>query len=697
MTYLSPPRIGFVGRDAMTNPSTANNEDEIHLLDYDNVTLVNPPKVVWPKDSPGGPPLAPMSDAAYRQWMTSMFTFSPAVGKGKMPEWRPAMPGAWNYWGDHLTTFGTASVNSVWLGDEPVLDAGADPLIGARVIYNARIVDLDPADTYTTQFVCAHFALLGRDSTGAEAELLSGILTTSFTRFLNFYRLKGAGTFQSVIANEGLTFIDDSRAPNSPAFRALRDGCRQADGLLLRHCLFAMEAANDMPALYSQFQQGAQPTNPKFGSVVGTVGVWHATDMPSTPVGRLLHKPGPPFFPRKTMPMANQTESLPRVKSHADVERVSPPLYADADHFRIGADAPVDAGSAHPITQILPGDPEYLGPAVAVVANDRVLLDLLTTFPEVEVPKGHPPPPDPFEKADYGDVSLVLYDGEGRVELGRVLYDRAAYERGAGVSVVRFPAEFASRVAAGSLRLEDAQQNTLLQEIECPEIEAEQLATYVDLAPAAEGGKPSATATLRLRAFVKGKPSDQPVQVRVQRWHDHRPPGEINSLNPLVVMGLGVTDKQVGQEPPVTIPADGTYDLAATFTEPGCFKLRFIPEGMPAPSDPEWAVEYFAAVRALPHDDYSAISDEKLTWDYVYEQVFSYYAILYPVMGGIIPWGPANIPSDPERVGQFASLMYEAVDARHLGTALQMPITRELSAGKRALVQRWCRLQLTTK
>jgi hypothetical protein len=65
-------------------------------------------------------------------------------------------------------------------------------------------------------------------------------------------------------------------------------------------------------------------------------------------------------------------------------------------------------------------------------------------------------------------------------------------------------------------------------------------------------------------------------------------------------------------------------------------------------------------------------------------------------MSTIIPWGPENTPHDQQRVAQFAALIREAVDERRLGTALQMPITRELSAGKRELLKRWCARELST-
>jgi hypothetical protein len=50
MSYITGPRIGFIATDAMTNPSTANNENVIHLLDIPNVAYLNPPAVKPPAD-----------------------------------------------------------------------------------------------------------------------------------------------------------------------------------------------------------------------------------------------------------------------------------------------------------------------------------------------------------------------------------------------------------------------------------------------------------------------------------------------------------------------------------------------------------------------------------------------------------------------------------------------------------------------
>jgi hypothetical protein len=673
VSYLSRPRIGFIAIDAMTNPSTANNENVIHLLDYDNVALLNPPVI-------DGVTLPEMSDAAYREWMTTLIASSAPVDQledPQQPNWQPTMPGYWNYWGDHLTTFGDARVNSVWIDDDPVTAPGSDPLLGAHVTFNARIVDTDPADTFTTQFVAAAFGVVARNARGELAEVIRGVPRTSFTRWLNFFRYRGAGTFQTVVPKDTLTFADEGEAPESAAFAALRDGALQGGGLLLRYCLYGMSERRNMLEMYDRFQQGEAAVNPKIGHVLGTIGVWNGTDMATAPVGRILQQPGPPFFGS-----AQESDHGPRlrVKTHEDVERFATPgMQLRSQGRRLGC-----AGK--------------VGPAVAVVEGSRVVLDLLTAFPEIgcdETATG-----DPFEKHDFGPVRLELvYDAGGgptTAVLGPVEYSRATYERLAGVWEVPFdPASEAGRnIDAGWLQLSTSAGRTLLREIEVVQVETDDRAIYLDLEP--DGGGLRAQGTALLRVFSKGKPIEEPVTLEVQHWNDVQRPGEANSVNPLVVTACQI-EEQPGDSFEVTVPPPGELKIPVGADAAGCYKLRFIPPGMHGdPHSPNFAVEYFTDFRVLPHDDYGGVRDEEITFDFVYREVFSYYAILYPVMSTIIPWGPDNTPHDPERVAQFAALISEAVDESRLGTALEMPITRELSAGKRQLLKRWCALQLRT-
>jgi hypothetical protein len=671
MSYLAKPRIGFFASDAMTNPSTANNENVLHLLDYDNVKLINPPAVE-------GGDLPRMSDAAYREWMTTLITYSDPLDQipdPTQPNWRPAMPGYWNYWGDHMTTFGGATVTSAWLDDEPVTTPGSDPLLGANVVFNARIVDLNPADTYCSLFVAAGFSVIGPDVEGNLAELMRGVPTTAMTRWLNFYRYYGAGTFQAVIPNAGLSFIDEARAPDSPALRALREGARGGGGLLLRWCFYGMKAAKSMTDMYDLFQQGQPAVNPKVGRVVGSIGIWNGTDVVSAPVARILQQPGPPYFPATGELEAEERRHL-RVKTHDDVERVVTP------------------GNLLHATNAEVACVKNMGPAAAVVLGNRVALDLNTAFPEITCDPTATG--DPFQKYDFGTVNLELVDGSGSVAvLGSVQYDVQTYQQLGGVWEVPFdPAsEAGQHISDGFFQLRDEAGTVLLREVDVAQIVTDDQAVYLDLVQTGDGLKAAGTAELRV--FAKGEPITEPIRISVERWNDVQNPGKANSVNPLVVTATEIGEERSADVFTLDVPAGGRVDVPVEADRPGCYKLRYIAPGMDvSPSQPAWAVEYFSCFRVLPYDDYSHVADTDLTFDFVYDEVFSYYSILFPVMARIIPWGPANTPHDPERVEQFASLILQAVDESRLGTALEMPITRELSAGKRALLQRWCALQL---
>jgi hypothetical protein len=157
----------------------------------------------------------------------------------------------------------------------------------------------------------------------------------------------------------------------------------------------------------------------------------------------------------------------------------------------------------------------------------------------------------------------------------------------------------------------------------------------------------------------------------------------------------------------ITIPGGGQAKLTIQPHAPGCYKIRFIPPGatkhnIPSSGCPEatpdFTIEFYSNYRVLPTDDYSSYTDEQINnWPFMFEHVFGYYALFYPVMSTIIPWGPKNAPEDEERVREFAALMKYVVDEKLLKSPLAMPITRELSAGKRKLIQRWCDLQLQPK
>jgi hypothetical protein len=443
----------------------------------------------------------------------------------------------------------------------------------------------------------------------------------------------------------------------SAGLQALRDGAAAGGGLLLRYCLYDMQAGVKMPEMYDAFRMGDYAQNPKVGYVLGTIGVWNGSDMTTAPVGRILQQPG---WPNKPEPLSAEASSI-HVASHGDLERLHTP--GTKDHATLAA---------------LP-DQTMVGPAVAVVHDDVVVLDVLTTFPE-QAPRN-------MTKVDYGDVELVA----GETVVGTVPYHQATYEAQAGVVELPLSAEARRAIAEGSLALRDQHGQELLREVGVMQVETDDRGVYLDMEK--EGETATARGTVHIRVFDRGEPAADPCTITVQVVGDDMHLGVANSTDPLVVQQNQLHWKVLEQHT-IDVPAGGEADVPFTSTESGCRKLRFLPRGMAVPHAPQFQVELYANVRVLPFHDYDDTPDEEITWDYVYRHVFSYYGILYPIMSLIIPWGPDDLPNDPVRVAQFAAIMKQAVDERYLGTALSMPITRELDAGKRRLVQRWCDLQM---
>jgi len=137
--------------------------------------------------------------------------------------------------------------------------------------------------------------------------------------------------------------------------------------------------------------------------------------------------------------------------------------------------------------------------------------------------------------------------------------------------------------------------------------------------------------------------------------------------------------------------ANGDLRLTVTGVEPGMCILLFTPDGAPPPPAnltgfaPAWTWLTFVHVRVLPSDaDLDAIPDDQVTWDLVYDKVLRYYYRMYPTMDAHLP---LNDRAACERAAQMLLLL---TDTSAWDSTLYMPITRELSDGKRRLLHRWC-------
>ena len=144
----------------------------------------------------------------------------------------------------------------------------------------------------------------------------------------------------------------------------------------------------------------------------------------------------------------------------------------------------------------------------------------------------------------------------------------------------------------------------------------------------------------------------------------------------------------------VTVPAGGQLTLNLTALRPGVSLIRFTDPNNKVSPNFCWDNTDYSIVRILPFDDYSSVPDATINnWDYIYAEVFGFYSVLYPLMSKVIPWGPDGAPNNPAEVKQFASQLLAFTDPSMWNTTIYMPITRDLSGGKRELLRRWCNLQ----
>jgi hypothetical protein len=87
----------------------------------------------------------------------------------------------------------------------------------------------------------------------------------------------------------------------------------------------------------------------------------------------------------------------------------------------------------------------------------------------------------------------------------------------------------------------------------------------------------------------------------------------------------------------------------------------------------------------LPKDDYSSISDGDLTFAFVYQEVLRYYHLTYPAMSKVF------LLNDEATVTSQAAAILHVIAKDSWPRYGYMPRTRELSDGKRTLLERWCR------
>jgi len=292
--------------------------------------------------------------------------------------------------------------------------------------------------------------------------------------------------------------------------------------------------------------------------------------------------------------------------------------------------------------------PIALGPAVAGVddAARCVTLDLVNTFPEVD---------ESCSKAFLGEAVLRLRNGTGMLDIGPVAYDQTTYEQTAGIAEVPFDPTLAPAIAAGELVLTTGKGGEMLAEAAVM-VESDDRCIYL---------QQGESATARFAALARGAPLVEPVRLLV-----------------MDEPGADARDRVV--EIPEAIDVGGKADNTLTLraANPGCIVIRLARS--PGARRLDTARDPYISVRVLPTDDYEHRRDDEITFGLVYQEVLRYYHLLHPAMSRRLDL------SDEGAVTAAAATLLRRTEPDNWHHAHYMPRTRDLSAGKRRLLERWC-------
>ena len=541
------------------------------------------------------------------------------------------MPSYWDYYGDNHLTFDKVAIT----GADDVCGAysfdSKDPFINTPVDMTAVLVDLDPTGQVTSQLFIDNFTF------GAGDHLCEG---SSPTRAHSYWLYiprnlnapdgpsSASAVFQSVIDPKNIK-ITNAGKKQSQILKAISENASKGYSLVVQLCFyFATPPDRDPRALSEQYAKGKTPKNPKRGFVIGTVSLQKLNqyDLTSMPPGRLL-------LPPRTF---NPPNALP------------------------------------------------LGPTLAQVNEDgSVTLNLINTFPETG--------PD-LEKVNLGDATLQVVDRGGNAHTVGTFsyndYNKEAYEKTSGLITVKntggvkpvylnaalFQLTLASPGPFGP--------NPVLKEADYV-IATDDRNVYLDFGE---------VAPIKVHVFRRGK---RVPNVRVQTAQFRSvmtDPGARANMYALPNTGLAPNQGYVGsvvkirQEKVTDRYGIATFIVRPNF--PGITCLPFWVAGQPQPPDPDMFSllnAFFANVRSLPNDNGLDAQFPAPTWNDVYQQVLRYYYILYPVMDEFLPLNNQQAVQAAAANGSLGNRISKQI----WNTTHFMPVTREMSAGKRRLLERW--------
>ena len=634
MSIFDYPRINFIGILTL-KPGTANNDDYSGQFrrpgSGENLALINSATVE--------PITFGMSDEDFRVWMMQPHTFEQTGGRKQT-----LIPAEWNFYGD-MSSSADARVVGVQTGPSTLYtakraDAPLSQLVGAPVSLSGNITDINSEGSPPgTQFFLNKVSLKVGDIEISGTASKAACQWIYFTRNVAMAGDAGAGGYMYHVLENGRIALPGLDDP-------------EIVGAVLRYYVYAKHGTvDDIAGIEKLYANKAM--NPALFQITGTLApLYRSETIRSAPVGRLLA---------------------------CDVPAIDTPTGVP-NNAKNGKLA--------------------LAPAVLACEGDRISVDFLGSFPERMDPSvadwSDPTLKNP--KYNFGPVTLALRGAGDAVDIGTVPY--AETEGGEARGWV-FDFDISGDAAARKL-LADPDATFHLRSDKYGDVLAEadyyivsnQQAVYAE-----QDGSPDRFVSqglpmeaAEIAVFHRGEELSAAKAPRVTVW-GYR-------TTPLGFSGARETlDESFGPGRPLSIDT----------SKAGTFLLTFGVAGASGPvsgEPPQRYAHYIAApftvltnrpaisARVLPNEDFSAyledgpdgpVTKDAVTFDFVYQKTLRTYDLLFPAMAAIFSL------KDENAVATAAACILARTDLKMWRDPRYMPITRDLSESRRALLQAWCR------
>jgi hypothetical protein len=725
MSVLSFPRIFFQGFMCWDIP-TGNNNDQFPTYAYDKAELN------WGYLKQFG--ITPSNfRTTFLPWCTSEQKYPNGVSP----------PGEWNFFGTNGCYFVQYENVADGIVRKSRITGGAsayktpvsqDTLFGKPIALigdmfgspenprPARLVDNNPASSYSSQIYFNSMSF-GDAQTGFSGPCYRRM----HSRFIGTLRnpnLPSAGhvsvTWQTCFPKDGLVINAGASTLLLNLQKMIASG--QAKGIMVRFNTYLNlyfqngyfngspkkpHVLADQPAIYKEgLATGNQLVNPCYSRVLGVIGPWYDDELVSVPEGRFLATSGAP------LPLKSSAAAHP-VHLTAAVIKGGPPSELAAPVAVAGPNINVPPAQPTGVVQ--------LGVTFAEIdyTNGVISLDTLNTFPELFW-QG--------DKVDLGTVTLAVQDGQGNsttiATLAYADYNTNSYETNGGIIDIKFdpgPNGPAQKIKDGTLivtAVAGSPPTVFKALVEKPwSANTDDRGIYLN-----EKG----STTFDVAVFFKGKRASNaklmiakyaPALTSDPNSYVGAPVLAIASTAPQIV---NVTNGQTstvstGGSPSiktnvtvVDVDANGVAHVNIQAASAGLPVLMFYPfqagAAQPQPQqqfdgDVPSGVSFYTTIRVLSFDDAFVDQfikvwnsppapakpyDPALAWNFVYNNILYLYDMIYPVMLRFVPLG------DRQRVEAAIDQVLALIAPSYFAeSTLAMPITRDLSEGKRMVLQLW--------